>query len=268
MNTIQKTLKITLASVLLSTVATSSFAEENLEAILQESLKQAEVNDSKTTSYSPSQSQSNTFNNSGYYEPQYGGDNVVVKVPLTSKTKHTYKQVPFSTYDFINRTAKSKDYKTVWLFKTSNGIMTTTTIYEDFYKDPAIDWKHKIAKSLEEFNSNTYRSLHNGTAAQAYACDNKYIVISEAKNVSRLYNTLRTSNCDLIIPREETQYFINGKEYDVEKQEFKEVKQNKDEKEIQKEILPKDLKDKIDSPMKEKEQQKESLSTSTFSENL
>lgn len=266
MNTIQKTLKITLASVLLSTVANSSFAEENLEAILQESLKQAEVNDSKTTSYTPSQS--NTFNNSGYYNPQYGGDNVVVKVPLTSKTKHTYKQVPFSTYDFINRIAKSKDYKTVWLFETSNGIMTTTTIYEDFYKDPAIDWKHKIAKSLEEFNSNTYRSLHNGTAAQAYACDNKYIVISEAKNVSRLYNTLRTSNCDLIIPREETQYFMNGKEYDVEKQEFKEVKQNKDEKEIQKEILPKDLKDKIDSPMKEKEQQKESLSTSTFSENL
>lgn len=266
MNTIKNTLKITLASVLLSTVATSSFAEENLEAILQESLKQAEANDSKTPSYTPSQS--NTFNNGGYYEPQYGGgESVVVKVPLTSKTKHTYKQVPFSTYDFINRTAKSKDYKTVWLFETSGGVMTTTTIYEDFYKDPAIDWKHKIAKSLEEFNSNTYRSLHNGTAAQAYACDNKYIVISEAKNVSRLYNTLRTSNCDLIIPREETQYFMNGKEYDVEKQEFKEeVKQNKEENEIQKEILPKDLKDKIDPPVKEK--QKESLSTSTFSENL
>ena len=34
------------------------------------------------------------------------------------------------------------------------------------------------------------------------------------------------------------------------------------------EYLPKDLKEKIDSPRKEKEQQKESLSTSTFSENL
>lgn len=270
MKKLTNNLKITLSSILFSSLTLNSFAEENLEAILQESLKQAEMNESNNATYSSNEQQSN-FSNNNYYEPNANvvTDTQVVKVPLTSKTKHIYKQVPFSTYDFINRTSKSKGYKTVWLFENSGGVLTTTTLYEDFYKDPTIDWKHKIAKSLDEFNSNTFRSVHNGTAAQAYACDNKYIVISEAKNVSRLYNTLKTSNCDLIVPREETQYFMNGKEYDVEKQQLKEdsIKSEKELKEVKpKDIVPKDLKDKVDSQLKE--QRTESLSTSTFSENL
>lgn len=149
-----------------------------------------------------------------------------VKIDVTQQKHFKLKKTSSSVYHYVNKTAKQNGHQVIWLLNQGGGLKKENMLLSDFFTENH-SWQAKIATAIKHYNDNSFRSKASGTEINVYQCSNNKILVSEVKDVSRLYITYKISDCEILIPIEETKTYINGKELAkdaVLEEELKKVK--------------------------------------------
>lgn len=202
------------------------------------------------TNYNTTSSEFDTLNSNQSYSNINQVDNTTfqterkepktVKIDVTQQKHFELKKTSSSTYQYVNNMARKNGHQVIWLLNQSGNLKKENMLLSDFFLENH-NWQAKIANAIKHYNDNSYRSKSRGTEINAYQCANNKILVSETKDVSRLYLTYKISDCEILIPIEETKTYINGKE--LKKDAILEEEIKKVKKQLAEDEKNKDLKD-------------------------